>query len=393
MAKVRIYAGCTFIWRIGMLEKLKVLMQKVFSKKRYYQEKDVMQNIFVCRFAFVCLIFYTVETILNQLDIFIIDKEIFLTTYVLEIIFIFIYIILLAYIGLESKYSKYLSITAMALTVTITGSGLTYHMFPLTLLPIVIASMYSSKRLSRYAFMLSIVSITVTTYVGYYKGVCDANMVLITTTSLDKLQKDGVFLLNKVNEHPISTLALYYVFPRSVIAVAFAYLSNSVSVMIKRTMENAVIMENKAERDDMTGLYNKNRLISDIAKNSKLDRPVAVVYWDVNRLKYVNDNYGHFHGDLLITKIAKSIKSVAKKDMPIYRYGGDEFIMLIPDATEREVLTIIDRWKKVIEQMATDSDIPLSASVGYSIGKYADLHKVIEEADRKMYENKEQRRN
>ena len=163
--------------------------------------------------------------------------------------------------------------------------------------------------------------------------------------------------------------------------------------MIRRTMENAVIMENRAERDDMTGLYNKNRLISDVAKNSKADRFVAVVYWDVNRLKYVNDNYGHYYGDLLITKVAKSIKSVAKKDMPIYRYGGDEFIMLIPDATEQEVLIIIDRWKKVIEQMAKDSDIPLSASVGYSIGKYTSLKKVIEEADKKMYENKKQRRN
>ncbi|WP_253293769.1 GGDEF domain-containing protein [Falcatimonas sp. MSJ-15] len=376
-----------------MLEKLKVLMQKVFSKKSDFQEKDVMQNIFVCRFAFVCVIFYTVETILNQLNIFIIDKKIFLTTYILEIIFIFLYVLVLAYMGIENRYSKYLSITAMALTVTITGSGLTYHMFPLTLVPIVIASMYSSKKLFGYAFILSIISITVTTYVGYYKGVCDANMVLITTTSLDKLQKDGVFLLNKVNGHPISTLALYYVFPRSVIAVAFAYLSNSVSIMIRRTMENAVIMESRAERDDMTGLYNKNRLISDIAKNSKIDRFVAVVYWDVNRLKYVNDSYGHYYGDLLITKVAKSIKSVAKKDMPIYRYGGDEFIMLIPDATEQEVLIIIDRWKKVIEQMAKDSDIPLSASVGYAIGKYAGLKKVIEEADKKMYENKKQRRN
>ncbi len=376
-----------------MLEKLKVLMQKVFSKKWDYQEKDVMQNIFVCRFAFICVSFYTVETILNQLNIFIIDKKIFLTTYILEVIFIFLYILVLAYIGIENRYSKYLSITAMALTVTITGSGLTYHMFPLTLVPIVIASMYSSKKLFGYAFILSIISITVTTYVGYYKGVCDANMVLITTTSLDKLQKDGVFLLNKVNEHPISTLALYYVLPRSVIAVAFAYLSNSVSIMIRRTMENAVIMENRAERDDMTGLYNKNRLISDIAKNSKIDRLVAVVYWDVNRLKYVNDSYGHYYGDLLITKVAKSIKSVAKKDMPIYRYGGDEFIMLIPDATEQETLTFIDRWKKVIEQMAKDSDIPLSASVGYAIGKYANLKNVIEEADKKMYENKKQRRN
>ena len=96
-------------------------------------------------------------------------------------------------------------------------------MIIIMMIPIIIASMYTSKRLSVYAFIFTVVVITISTYVGYYFGVCDANMALLTATSLDHLQKDGVFLLNKVNENPMVTLALYYVMPRSLMAVAFYY--------------------------------------------------------------------------------------------------------------------------------------------------------------------------
>ena len=88
----------------------------------------------------------------------------------------------------------------------ITSSTLTYHMVIVVMLPIVIAGVYSSRKLSIFAFVFSIFNIAFSTYVGYYFGVCDANMALITTTSLKHLQKDGVFLLNEVNKNPLVTL-------------------------------------------------------------------------------------------------------------------------------------------------------------------------------------------
>lgn len=101
------------------------------------------------------------------------------------------------------------------------SATLTYHMIIIIMIPIMIASMYVSKRFSVFAFHLTIFSIIVSTYVGYYFGVCDANMVLLTATSLKNLSQNGKFLLDTVNQNPFVTLALYYVVPRSLMAIAF----------------------------------------------------------------------------------------------------------------------------------------------------------------------------
>ena len=230
---------------------------------------------------------------------------------------------------------------------------------------------------------------------GYYFGVCDANMVLLTATSLEHLQKDGVFLLNEVNKNPGFTLFMYYVFPRSLIAVGFYSVSNGVNKMLRRTMEKAHRIKKEAAMDDMTGLYNKNKLLDDLEKPKEPDRKVAVIYWDVNELKFVNDTYGHGKGDRLIARIAGTIRLAAANDndnVRVYRYGGDEFIMIIPDGTEDDALSFIERWNKIMEPIQKDSKIPISASVGYACGRYADINKIICEADEKMYENKRVRR-
>lgn len=67
-------------------------------------------------------------------------------------------------------------------------------------------------------------------------------------------------------------------------------------------------MEEKAATDEMTGLYNKNKLLATIEKRTYDYQQVAIVYWDINRLKYVNDTYGHFAGDQMIVKVAQSIR-------------------------------------------------------------------------------------
>ncbi len=276
----------------------------------------------------------------------------------------------------------------------ITSSSLTYHMVIAVMLPIVIAGVYSSKHLSRFAFAFSIFNIAFSTYMGYYFGVCDANMVLLTATSLEHLQKDGVFLLNEVNKNPLVTLFIYYVFPRSLIATGFYCVSNGVNKMIRRTMEKAHRIKHEAAMDDMTGLYNKNKLLSDLEKPKEHDRNVAVIYWDVNQLKFVNDTYGHGQGDSLIARVAGTIRLVAANDndnVRTYRYGGDEFVMIIPDGTKEEALSFIDRWNKLMEPIQKDSKIPISASVGYACGRYADIRKIIGEADERMYENKRER--
>lgn len=361
----------------------------LFKRNLYYEQKDVIQNIFSMRCFCLIILFYTFTFILNVLGIFIVDTQIFLYGYVGTLILVAVYLGVLAVLGFEHPGTKYLNITFIALLVTIAAGSLTYHTIIIIIIPIIFASMYADRRLSYYALVLTILAIAVSTYVGYFYGVCDANMVLLTCTSLSELSENGHFLLDQVNENPTVTLAMYYVFPRSLLAIAFFAACSNIFHILKKTMGSAMRMKHLAEIDDMTGLYNKNKLLETLDGEITKEKQIAVIYWDVNQLKKVNDTYGHIEGDILIAKVAESIKLVMDANASAYRYGGDEFIMLVLNGNDEIAEDIIRRWKSTLKQISSDSKIPITASAGYACGHGNEIKKIIDLADKKMYANKE----
>ena len=152
-------------------------------------------------------------------------------------------------------------------------------------------------------------------------------------------------------------------------------------------------MEEKAATDEMTGLYNKNKLLATIEKRTYDYQQVASVYWDINRLKYVNDPYGHFAGDQMIVKVAQSIRIALGDAGMAFRYGGDEMLALIPGGTGETAEKMIKTWKQTLAAVQVDCEIPISAAVGYAIGEHEKLKNVIAEADRNMYACKHAGRN
>ena len=119
-------------------------------------------------------------------------------------------------------------------------------------------------------------------------------------------------------------------------------------------------MEEKAATDEMTGLYNKNKLLATIEKRTYDYQQVAIVYWDINRLKYVNDTYGHFAGDQMIVKVAQSIRIALGDAGMAFRYGGDEMLALIPGGTGETAEKMI---KKEVMFMMTEKMITLNNGV------------------------------
>lgn len=367
------------------MNRCKDTLCQIFGKSPISDEKDVAQNIYTFRFVLFCMIIYTFEEILNATGIFIVDKKIFFTGYIIACFFLLMHIVSLLVLGLDNPKTKYLSIFAIICVFNAASISLTYHMIIIIMIPLVIAGMYTSKRISVFTFVLTIFSIILITYAGYFYGVCDANMALLTATSIGHLEKDGKFLMTQVNPNPFFTIGLYFVLPRCFLAVAFAYVSNSVNKVIRNSQKKAVQMELKASMDEMTGLYNKNRLLALLDEKIYDSQNIAVIYWDVNRLKYVNDNFGHIAGDRLIIKVAETIRSSARKEDVAFRYGGDEFVMIINDGTVEIVQEILKRWELAIEKAAEGCDFPVSASVGYAIGERKYLGDVIAEADKNMY--------
>lgn len=359
--------------------------RKMFLGDIRNTQKDVAQNIYAFRFLLLCLVILTGEILLNELNIFIVDKAIFRCCYFLDVVIFLLYLPVLYCLKFSHPMTKYINMTVMLVMISIAVTALTYHMLLTIMVPIIIAGMYESKKFMRYTILLSLLSITISTYLGYYLGICDANMVLLTATSLKNLNQNGTFILNQVNPNPTYTILMYYVFPRCLMLMAFTYVSIVVNSVIRKSRQEAT-------QDSMTGLYNKNKFLELINNNTYRDKEIAVIYWDVNKLKYVNDNFGHSMGDQLITKIAQTIKISIPEDAIAIRYGGDEFIAILSSVTKTEVESIILKWENIVKQIQNNVEYPISAAVGYSMGHGDSLKQIVSSADEKMYFNKEQLR-
>ena len=136
--------------------------------------------------------------------------------------------------------------------------------------------------------------------------------------------------------------------------------------------------------DTLTGLFNRETYYHDV---EKMDRSITgVIQFDMNGLKYINDNYGHLEGDRALSTIASVISKAAKRNMYVYRLGGDEYIILCHNGTEEDIIETVTRFKELI------SKTEYHCSYGYSYrskNKEVTVTDLLKEAEKKMYEDKE----
>lgn len=142
--------------------------------------------------------------------------------------------------------------------------------------------------------------------------------------------------------------------------------------------------------DSLTGLYNWayfNEELKRLRKTRKI--PTTVIMADVDRLKYVNDTFGHCKGDLLLKKAANIFKDNFRNEDIIARIGGDEFCIILPGTLKEEAEKIIQRIKSECI-LKSSKRLPLSISFGIAEKKTADIHikKVLKDAEKSMYKNK-----
>lgn len=146
-----------------------------------------------------------------------------------------------------------------------------------------------------------------------------------------------------------------------------------------------------ATHDELTGLKNERGYQLDI-KNKSV-KGTAILFFDVNNLKYVNDNLGHQAGNKLLLAASDKLQELFPECG--YRIGGDEFIVLLSNIKEKDISKKIEEpieiFRKYMAQKTKEDEegIIYSASVGYEIGSIEEtLDEVKEKADKKMYANK-----
>ena len=142
--------------------------------------------------------------------------------------------------------------------------------------------------------------------------------------------------------------------------------------------------------DQLTGLYNRRFYEEEIKRlDTERDLPFSIAMGDVNGLKLVNDSFGHLAGDELIKKAAAVIKKGCRADDIIARFGGDEFIIILPRTDAAEAEKIIQRIRNLSVKEHI-KDLTLSISFGYETktNKDQDIMDVFKTAEDHMYRHK-----
>jgi diguanylate cyclase (GGDEF)-like protein len=134
-------------------------------------------------------------------------------------------------------------------------------------------------------------------------------------------------------------------------------------------------------------------LASEISRAERTNRSLALVMCDLDNFKQVNDRYGHLMGDYVLLQIATILKSCVRGSDYVVRYGGDEFLILLPETDEQgggivrqRVLAKVAEW----DRNSRVGDLPVSVSLGLYLhvtGQTAD--KDVAEADARMYAEKQ----
>ena len=154
--------------------------------------------------------------------------------------------------------------------------------------------------------------------------------------------------------------------------------------------------------DSLTGLYNSKHFFDQIDKEIKRsDRylhPVSLIFIDIDNFKEINDTYGHMIGDKVLALIAKRIKACLRSSDNAYRFGGDEFTIILPETPSNEAKFVADR---ILSKLANESfliDAKKISNITSSIGiaeyqRNESLQKFVHRADVTMYEAKQHRGN
>ena len=167
--------------------------------------------------------------------------------------------------------------------------------------------------------------------------------------------------------------------------------SAGVSLLVFRRISNPHFHD-LANTDILTGLKNRNAYLTDIhnLEARKLCENYAVIVVDLNNLKGVNDGFGHDAGDIYLTKATRAICGIENERIVAYRYGGDEFVILLREAEES-----LEAYEEKITQnflvYQKDFSVPVSLALGsakFDAAQDMSLADTQRRADRKMYENK-----
>lgn len=153
-------------------------------------------------------------------------------------------------------------------------------------------------------------------------------------------------------------------------------------------------LERRANTDALTGLFNRHRLDDELSlaasRAIQRNEPYAVAVVDIDHFKHINDTRGHDAGDAVLVEFASILRSCVRREDVLARYGGDEFVIVMPGASANTRARFLERLRHALKDsvLARKMSLPLSASVGMADWSAGDPDDVLKAADQAMYASK-----
>ena len=177
--------------------------------------------------------------------------------------------------------------------------------------------------------------------------------------------------------------------------VAIVAVNNFVNYMVAQ-LHKAKLDQymSKAHLDELTGLYNRRYahiVFDEIGSDSEQEDRWCVAMLDIDDFKQVNDQYGHNAGDTVLRDIANSIKTSLRKTDHVFRWGGEEFLILIRDSDIYDAYNTLEKMRKTIQDRKIEIgalSIELTVTIGLCECIDGDIAQSVELSDKNLYKGK-----
>ncbi|GLO63502.1 hypothetical protein MACH09_40100 [Vibrio sp. MACH09] len=170
----------------------------------------------------------------------------------------------------------------------------------------------------------------------------------------------------------------------------------------KEVIKREAALNEVAMKDSLTGLSNRRHFMevmkNEVARCTRYQNNLSLLMLDIDFFKKINDTYGHFSGDVVLKQIAVLLTKELREVDTVARLGGEEFAVLLPETERQEALLLAERIRRAVDEYSFEDEgnsIHCTISIGVSVCSrgnncFGDL---LKEADRALYQAKEQGRN
>ena len=173
--------------------------------------------------------------------------------------------------------------------------------------------------------------------------------------------------------------------------VTFSLICISIFFIIVFTRIKRLKRLNKV--DGLTQVYNRAYFNKKYREITKENNDFAIIMMDVDNFKILNDTYGHKIGDNVLMTICNTMEKLLYNDYYLYRYGGEEFVVVGVYRTKEEVTLLAERIRKEVENIIWENDINVTLSLGIAYSSTNCKYDVLEAADKNLYKAKKSGKN